>query len=307
MAWCDDTTTLSITPFTISAGETIEVMAEMQSTFDDLCQAQFDIVLPEGITVPTRNGKYYVLGSPTGVLEYVEGRGYSHQIGAAQQSDGSIRVVIVSSSNQRFISNSGVLVRIRLNASEQIASGDYVLQLKNIEFTHDNATKEDVEDTSISFTVGSNDNILADGISLDQSSLTFTQANATSTLVATVTPSNVTNGSVTWTSSNTSVATVDENGVVTAIGNGNAVITATTNDGTNLSVSCNVTVITYTMGDVNGDGYINGLDIVEIVDKIMDRPSSGFIIEAADLDGNGIINGMDLVEEVSLVMSQTTN
>ena len=61
------------------------------------------------------------------------------------------------------------------------------------------------------------------------------------------------------------------------------------------------------LGDVNGDGHINGLDIVEMVDKIMDRPSGTFIISAADFNNDGIINGMDLVKEVALVMSQTAS
>ncbi len=70
-------------------------------------------------------------------------------------------------------------------------------------------------------------------------------------------------------------------------------------------VSFEIEVSDYTPGDVNGDGRVNGLDIVEMVDKIMGRPSDSFIFKAGDFDSNGVINGMDLVEEVSLVMSQT--
>ena len=70
-------------------------------------------------------------------------------------------------------------------------------------------------------------------------------------------------------------------------------------------ITFEIEVSDYTLGDVNGDGRINGLDIVEIVDKIMERPSDSFIFKAGDFDNNGVINGMDLVEEVSLVMSQT--
>ena len=79
-------------------------------------------------------------------------------------------------------------------------------------------------------------------ISLDKPSLTFTAKNQTATLTVTVLPSNATNKSVTWTSSNTAVATVDVNGKVTAVSNGTATITATTNDGSNKSASCTVTV-----------------------------------------------------------------
>ena len=62
-------------------------------------------------------------------------------------------------------------------------------------------------------------------------------------LTATVLPETATNKSVTWTSSNEAVATVDANGVVTAIALGEAVIAATTTDGSDLSASCQVTVI----------------------------------------------------------------
>ena len=58
------------------------------------------------------------------------------------------------------------------------------------------------------------------------------------------------------------------------------------------------------MGDVNGDEKINGSDIVELVDHIMERPSDRFVEAAADLSGDGKINGSDLTLEIELVMSQ---
>ena len=60
------------------------------------------------------------------------------------------------------------------------------------------------------------------------------------TLTATVKPNNATDKSVTWSSSNTSVAMVDENGVVTAVAEGTATITATASNG--VEASCTVTV-----------------------------------------------------------------
>lgn len=46
-----------------------------------------------------------------------------------------------------------------------------------------------------------------------------------------------------WTSDNPSVATVDQDGYVTAINVGTATITAITTDGSNISASCVITVI----------------------------------------------------------------
>lgn len=60
-------------------------------------------------------------------------------------------------------------------------------------------------------------------------------------LTATLTPSNATNNAVSWSSSNTSVATVSSSGKVTAVGVGTAVVTATTEDGNHIA-TCEVTV-----------------------------------------------------------------
>ena len=65
----------------------------------------------------------------------------------------------------------------------------------------------------------------------------------TATITATIEPSNVTNKEVTWTSSNTKVATVDKTGKVSAKANGTAQITAETK-ANGKKATCNVTVIT---------------------------------------------------------------
>ena len=78
------------------------------------------------------------------------------------------------------------------------------------------------------------------GVTLDESSLLLIEGD-TFTLTETVTPSNATNKSVNWSSSNTSVATVSSVGVVTAKSAGSATITVKTIDGEK-TATCVVTV-----------------------------------------------------------------
>ena len=79
--------------------------------------------------------------------------------------------------------------------------------------------------------------ISVDSITLDKTELSLVKG-ATETLTATVLPENATDKTVTWESSDTAVATV-ENGVVTAVAAGNATITAKAGEQT---ATCAVTV-----------------------------------------------------------------
>ena len=78
------------------------------------------------------------------------------------------------------------------------------------------------------------------GVTLDKSELTL-EAGRTVTLTATVAPADATDKSVTWASSNESVATVSANGKVTAVAEGAATITVKTADG-GFTKTCTVTV-----------------------------------------------------------------
>ena len=78
-------------------------------------------------------------------------------------------------------------------------------------------------------------------VSLNKTELTIEKGKS-ETLTATVSPSDATDKTVSWKSSNTSVVTVDQNGRVTAVGAGSAVITVTTKDGSK-TATCNVTVV----------------------------------------------------------------
>ena len=93
------------------------------------------------------------------------------------------------------------------------------------------------------------------GVTIDPSSIIL-NIDASKTLTATVTPENAADKSVTWSSSNESVATVEQNGKISAVGVGEATITVTTTDG-GKTATCKVTVnkkagaISYATASVN--------------------------------------------------------
>ena len=64
-------------------------------------------------------------------------------------------------------------------------------------------------------------------------------------ITPTITPSDAANKAVTWSSNNTSIATVDSNGNVKGLKSGTAVITCKAKDGSNTKASCSVTVKSY--------------------------------------------------------------
>lgn len=113
-----------------------------------------------------------------------------------------------------------------------------LITLRKVGMATITATTVDGTKISASCTVTSNP-IPAQELLLSQNVFTGV-AGDTLTLRATVLPANTTNKSVTWKTSNPSVATVAE-GLVKIVSVGSAVITATTADGSNLSATCAVT------------------------------------------------------------------
>lgn len=97
------------------------------------------------------------------------------------------------------------------------------------------ATTEDGKKDTAEITVA----VPVAAISLDQTSLNFHRGDAAKTIAVTIQPSNASDKTVTWESSNDAVATV-KNGLVTPKGKGSAVITATSSNGK--TATCTVTV-----------------------------------------------------------------
>ena len=101
-------------------------------------------------------------------------------------------------------------------------------------------TEDGAKTATCKVTVNAPQTVPVTGVTLDKAELTL-EKGSTGTLKATVEPQNATNNTVTWSSSNEEVATVDQHGTVTAVRAGTATITVTTEDG-GKTATCKVTV-----------------------------------------------------------------
>ncbi len=111
-------------------------------------------------------------------------------------------------------------------------------------------------------------------ISLEYLSITLNEIGAAERLNVTIAPTNATNKKVNWKSSDTSVVTVSSDGTVKAVGQGSAVITATTESGAK-STTCIVDVILTEVDDATLDP-----EKVEQYVKKLKFPSSEYIAKA---------------------------
>ncbi len=124
------------------------------------------------------------------------------------------------------------------------------------------------------------------GITVSPSSVDVA-AGDTTRLTAVVQPSNAGNKTVTWSSSDSSVATVSSSGLVTGVGEGTAVITAATQDG-NFKATANITVIASTkkkcMLIIGGDSSPSSLSAGDQIINDTLKAWGYFVIPVASSD-----------------------
>lgn len=103
--------------------------------------------------------------------------------------------------------------------------------------------------------------------------------------------------SITWVSSNTSIAKVDKNGLVKGVSEGNTIIYALLSDGRCLKANAVITKSEYPIGDVNLDGKFNVSDAVLLQKWLLAVPDTKLECwENADFCEDGRIDVFDMVE-----------
>ncbi len=145
---------------------------------------------------------------------------------------------------------------------------------------------------------------LVSGLTLDVDSDTL-YINDELQITAFVEPENATDGSVTWESSDPDIVdiqTVEEN-VVTIVAKalGTATITATTNDGSELTANCEIVVIRKSIaGDVNGDGQVTAVDVTALYNFLLNNDSSAIV--NGDQNDDGIITAADVTAVYNVLL-----
>ena len=137
--------------------------------------------------------------------------------------------------------------------------------------------------------------ILVSGVSIDKTSASL-ESGKTLQLIASVEPGNATNASATWSSSNTSVATVSSNGIVTAVSAGTATITVTTVDG-NRTAMCTVTVTSPSSTKVNPVDSSQGVETT-VKDNGNGRSESISDVPTSNSNGVATVDSAKVAETV---------
>ena len=157
---------------------------------------------------------------------------------AVMPANATVKTVSYKSANQGVatVNKSGVVTAVAPGTTTiKVISNDGNKKATTVSVTVGDAPTQNVATTPTEVP----DTNPVKGIQLDCTSKTLSIGESF-TLKATLTPADATIQTITWTSENTAVATVDANGVVTGVGKGTTTIVATTKSG-NFKAKCEIT------------------------------------------------------------------
>lgn len=145
---------------------------------------------------------------------------------------------------------------------------------------------------------GTSDGIAGIDISYDKNDWKqfITEKTDTIQLKADITPNTIQDVDVIWSSSNSDVVKVDDDGVMTRTGYGYSTISVCTYDGEFVDTfPVKINGFGFVYGDISDNGVIDGEDITYLRGYLYEGQSLTDVQkQASDLDGNGIINEDDL-------------
>ncbi|MDR2534376.1 MAG: leucine-rich repeat protein [Tannerellaceae bacterium] len=234
--------TLTAEPEVTDAGGGIALSLTIPSNSTIL--GSFKALFPEGISLDESRTKLVEALSPPYIItveEAPEANAWLLTIadGVTADPDEIITPSLRSATQITRILDIGfTLSDAAANGDYEIILSDFNLTLKNLD-TDDESPITDLSELKVTISVTRS--VAVSNIAITPGSLSG-EVGGSAQLSVEVTPASAADKTVTWTSSDNSVATVDANGLVTYAGVGTATVTATANDGSGKSASIPVTV-----------------------------------------------------------------
>ena len=248
----------------ITAGGTATITVNMDNQ-PDIAGFQFDMIMPEGLSVVSNSkGKM--------IFDLNADRIDDHVVISNIRTNGQVAVVSYSASTEPYIGTSGKILTFQVKADDTY-TGTHNIEVVDIKMSTSLGKKVDVQTTaSIAVNGPTSTVVKTTGITIDKLYAVMKEGESAN-FTAIVAPENATVAAVKWESSDPNIATVDENGKVTGVAKGVAVITAYTTDGTDFKAQ-SVAIVDKDVkqgikGDINEDEIVDLTDVSLLIDIIL--------------------------------------
>lgn len=137
MAQAEDYNSIYFNDTKVSTGKHA-VLSLMMDNTAEITALQFDMVLPEGVTIDANDRGSYLL---TFNAEANRTDATAHTLSGQLQADGSVRILCYSSANVVIAGNEGALIDVPVTVSGDMEPGIYNIQVKGIVMTARNKTQ----------------------------------------------------------------------------------------------------------------------------------------------------------------------
>lgn len=229
-------------------------------------------IIKEPIIIYGKNGGKITL--PINSTDITDSNLFNIKITNSENTDVTNQFTITKTLIENNTSN------IILEFTGPLNAGDY-----NIEVNYDYITK------NTNFTL--DEFIDISDITISENQINIKKGNIYN-VDFTILPANATNKTLNWSSSNTNIATVDSNGIITAVNTGEAIITVSSTDGTNIikTISVNVIDYEYTTDYSIVDNYLTNVAKGTLVETFINNFGlTGVTIKVTDKDSNEVTSG----------------
>ena len=129
--WAEGTATMSLTNISLKPGEEVTLGVELNNPDDGITGVQCDLYLPHGISIKKDADGEYI----SQATDRINTR-KPHTLAWAWQSDGAMRLLNYSTTNQLYKGTSGTIIEVVLVADNDLLPGSYDINLKNIVVSH---------------------------------------------------------------------------------------------------------------------------------------------------------------------------